>query len=615
MRAMKNAGLAFVLVLAASLPGACSTNSSKSSGSGGSGASTGTAGDGGGLDTCDNCLGNTYNPCDGPSEECAEQCSPGLGCTECVAGTTFCVGNDIHSCNDDGTPGSVVDTCDAAQGLLCSEGACKTRCEVAEDQPSNVGCEFWAVDLDQVDLFNDPASMPWGVALSNASDAEANITIEINEAAPGETPIIQVVEQLTVAPGALNQVVLPTREVDCGLMPNDYAAPGTCLSSRAFRITSSAPIVVYQFNVFENAFSNDASLLLPSNALGKVYRAINWSAGHPIDPFNMGILDRSYVTIVGVEEGTIVEVHPTWRVRGNGPIPATDPGGVIQVTLGPFDVLNLETDDAASLAEASMPGVADLTGTTIEASKPVAVFSGVESTSAPYHVDIPTYSGWNDESCCLDHLEEQLFPLEAIGTKFLITRSPVRSTGSYKEPDVLRFVGAAEVATVTTNLPAPLNSFTIAPGEIVDTWADTDIVVTATAPVLIGQLLVSQGYVEGALKGDPALTVLPPVEQYRSEYIILTPTSWIENWVVIAAEVTAEVTIDGAVPTSCILGDIVDLDGVDYQARRCPLAEGAHNLSGDSPFGIVAYGYGNAGSYAFAGGADVKAIYEPPPLR
>jgi hypothetical protein len=45
------------------------------------------------------------------------------------------------------------------------------------------------------------------------------------------------------------------------------------------------------------------------------------------------------------------------------------------------------------------------------------------------------------------------------------------------------------------------------------------------------------------------------------------------------------------------------------------VAQGVHRLTGDKPFGIIAYGYGNAGSYAFAGGADVKPVYEPPPLK
>ena len=86
-------------------------------------------------------------------------------------------------------------------------------------------------------------------------------------------------------------------------------------------------------------------------------------------------------------------------------------------------------------------------------------------------------------------------------------------------------------------------------------------------------------------------------------------------WVVIAAPEGATVTIADASPTGCIVASAGTLEGTTYEARRCPLDEGAHRLSGTEPFGIVAYGYGNAGSYAFAGGADVERIYEVPPLR
>ena len=54
--------------------------------------------------------------------------------------------------------------------------------------------------------------------------------------------------------------------------------------------------------------------------------------------------------------------------------------------------------------------------------------------------------------------------------------------------------------------------------------------------------------------------------------------------------------------------------GKTYESRRCSVPEGVHKLSGDKPYGVVAYGYGNAGSYAVAGGADVKPIYDPPPI-
>jgi hypothetical protein len=595
--------------------GACSATNDPA-GTAGSGASgTGNAGQGGGLG-CPRCDLDIHVDCDGNETSCGAEdltCDPTLGCVACAPGTTYCVGNEVHACTDQGTAeGPLVETCDVDAGLTCSDGVCKTACEIAEDQPSNVGCEFWAVDLDQQDALNDPANAPWGVALSNAGSGQANVTIEINEAPVGEPAQHTVVEQVSIDESSIVALALPTRELDCGTVPNDYASPGTCLSSRAFRITSSSPIIVYQFNVFENAYSNDASLLLPTNALGLQYRVIGWSAGHPVEvPLFEGMIDRSYVTVVGTAPDTKVTVKPSWRIRGNPPIAATPAGGEIVVTLNPFDVLNLETDDGTF--QDDIATIADLSGTFVYSDKPVAVFSGVESTAAPGSVDIPTYPGWEEgDSCCLDHLEEQLFPIESIGSKYVITRSPVRSTSSYREPDVIRFVGAAEAATVTTTLPAPFDSFTLQPGEVKTTWAQNNFTVVSDKPVQVGQLLISQEYVDGPFVGDPALTLFPPVDQYRTEYVILTPGSWTQSWVVISAEVGSTVTIDGATPAGCIVEPAGTVDDVTFESRRCPLQVGVHALTGDKPFGVTGYGYGSAGSYAFAGGADVEKIYVPP---
>ncbi len=488
-------------------------------------------------------------------------------------------------------------------------------CDDAADKPSNFGCEFWAVDMDQQDAFNDPASAPWGVAISSAAAGNTLVVIEINNAAPGEPLDLEVVMELNIGPDEVVPVELPTRELDCGAMPNDYGSPGTCLSSRAYRITSAAPIVVYQFNVFKNAFSNDASLLLPTPALGKYYRVLGWPAGHPI-PI-LGIIDRSAVTVVGTEENTQVTVVPSWRIRGNPPIPAAAPGEPIVVTLGPFDVLNLETDDG--IFQDDPKTIADLSGTVVYSDKPVAVFSGVESTAAPGGVvDIPTHPGWtDDDTCCLDHLEEQMFPGESLGVDYVITRSPIRSTGSYHEPDVIRFVGVAETTQVTTSLPAPFNNFSLQAGEVRTTWADKDFTATGTKPYMIAQLLISQEYVDGPYTGDPALTVFPPVDQYRDEYRILTPADdglwgWQSNYIVLSAEPDNVITIDDVVPNNCVVTAAGTVQGKTYESRRCPVAAGVHSMKGDTPFGVMAYGYGSAGSYAFPGGADVEQIYEPP---
>ena len=527
----------------------------------------------------------------------SDSATTGTGSSAGSSGTTVNPIFDVGAETDGETGGGEVITClDAA------------------NKPSNIGCEFWAVDMDQQDAFNDPASAPWGVAISPVAGGQTTVTIEINLAAPGEPLDLMIIEELNIGPDEVVPVELPTRELDCGAMPNDYNAPGTCLSSNAFRITSSSPVVVYQFNVFKNAFSNDASLLLPTPALGKNYRVLGWPAGHPIKLFD--IIDRSAVTIVGTEPETTVTVKPTWRIKGNPPIPAAGPGDEIVVKIGPFDVLNLETDDGTFQDNAKK--IADLTGTVVLSDKPVAVFSGVESTAAPGGVvEIPTYPGWDGEStCCLDHLEEQLFPVESIGREYVITRSPIRSSGDYHEPDVIRFVGVAENAAITTNLPAPYDKFNLQPGDVVTTWADADFVASGTKPYIIAQLLISQEYVDGAYTGDPALTVFPPVDQYRDEYRILTPDDqglwgWNKNYIVLSTPLANTITIDDVEP-DCVVSPAGAVDGVDYESRRCQVAAGVHAIKGDAPFGVIAYGYGSAGSYAFPGGADVEQIYEPP---
>jgi len=570
-----------------------------------------------GAPACGTCAGRSYTPCNadgspGAPVACEVTCVAGHGCVTCVPGQTVCVGNDVHRCGDDGRPlAASIESCDVANAMLCRQGACTPACRVAENQPSNVGCEFWAVDLDQQDALNDPASAPWGLALSNVGESPARVTVEINTAPVGQPVQLMTVIEVVVSPGSLRAVGLPPRELDCGARPNDYASPGTCLSSNAFRVRSTSPVIVYQFNTFANSFSNDASLLLPATSLGRHYRALGWPAGHPVAVLGP-IVDRAYVTIVGVRPNTRVTVRPTWRIRGNPPVMATGPGGEIVATLGPFDVLNLETDNAT--LQEDLRTATDLSGTSIVATEPVSVFSGVESASAPGGViDLPTPPGWESgQNCCLDHLEEQMFPLESIGTRYVIPRSPVRSTTGYREPDILRFVGAAEPATVTTNLPAPFDSFTLRPGEVRTTWTRDNAVVSSDRPVIVGQILVSNQHVDGQYLGDPSLTVFPPVDQFRSDYIILTPGSWTQSWGVVVAEPGAPVTLDGASPTNCITEPAGTLAGVAYETRRCPLSVGVHRLAGERPFGVVVYGYGSAGSYAFVGGADVRRIYDPP---
>ena len=128
------------------------------------------------------------------------------------------------------------------------------------------------------------------------------------------------------------------------------------------------------------------------------------------------------------------------------------------------------------------------------------------------------------------------------------------------------------------------------------------------------QLLTSNQYADqGMGEGDPSLTTFTPVEQYRNDYIFLAPSGWDQSWVVISVEAGTTVTADGAAPNGCVVEPSGSVGGTTYESQRCKLQPGAHRIEAGKPFGIVAYGYGPAGSYTVEGGAAVKHIYSPPP--
>lgn len=591
---------------------------------------TGFSGDGDGDNTssgesdgqeCGYCEGTLFYPCEGDPIDCFDfdEVCTNQGCLPCAPGQNTCQGNDVYTCDDNGEPGELVEECDSGAGEVCSEGSCANACSVADDTPSNIGCEFWAVDLPNTRGLDDASKEPWGVVLANAGQTPADVIIERNIAGLGEPDNLVVLEQTNVPPGLLKTVQLPRAEIT-GWTPATMEPPGptgTAKTNNAFRITATAPIVVYQFNTFTNDFSNDASLLLPTSGLGNIHRVIGYSTANPIDLIPIaGIPDRSSVAVIGTQDGTSVTIRPGTTTKSDMiSIPIGQPGVPIELQLNQWEIINISSD--------GIPG--DMTGTVVESDKPVAVFSSGERAIAPSYAgdDFPTPPNWdpqNGDLCCTDHIEEQVFPATSLGAAFVITHSPERSNGGWVEPDILRFMAVAEPATVTTNLAPPHDSFTLQPGEMHEAWSQGDTIVESTTPIMVAQILVSQTYTVAYI-GDPALTYFPTVEQYRERYVFLTPPTWTQNYFVLSTPYefggdgpsVGNFTLDGgALPVECTQDVAGMLGGVEYWSITCPVDEGAHLIEGDTDFGLTAYGYGPAGSYAYTGGADVKPIYDVP---
>src|ERR1019366_5213069 len=180
---------------------------------------------------------------------------------------------------------TTMETCDTMTGNACRGGDCVNLCEQADSDHSNIGCEYWPVDLDNADISPslNAAAQQYAVVVSNPQpDVPAIVTVEQDDAAPGSPPDVRMVGSATIAPPNPQWFFLGPREVDGSADGTFNTGTGTALTRHAFRLSTTVPIVAYQFNPFQNVnvFSNDASQLLPTSALsgsgGSSYVVAGW---------------------------------------------------------------------------------------------------------------------------------------------------------------------------------------------------------------------------------------------------------------------------------------------------------------------------------------------------
>lgn len=495
-------------------------------------------------------------------EDCAASqrvCVEGQGCLACRPGELRCTEDSlgVERCNAQGSGWMPKRDCNTAAGEACRRGQCVVLCQDDSVAQSYFGCEYYGVDLDNIVETGgrSAASQQYAIVVSNP-DPVLTVRVEVhrNNAPPGQPASLERIASAVIPPRDLEVFSLPAREVDCSTVAGLNDGTGTCLSSRAYRVTANFPVIAYQFNPLENVgvFSNDASLLLPTNSLQGSYRVLGypqqWS--RTMDPDTNGRDEiRSFMTIVGTAASTRVRIEATADIIPGGPIMQRVPRGTpIEITLSPFDVLNLET--GAFLA--------DFTGSLVTADRPVALFSGTECS------DVPFWRTFSDRQAACDHIEEQNFPLEAAGQAYVLSRSPTRSrallqagarVAEVNEPEWFRVLNASSrPVRVTTTLPedianptGPTVTFDLDEGEFRDIRALADFQLRGDGPVLVGQFMGSQsttGIPNTLPGGDPALLMVPPLNQWRTDYVFLTPNKYAFDFVQIVARPDVDVFLD-----------------------------------------------------------------------
>jgi IgGFc binding protein len=622
-----------------------------------------------GTSRCDQVLEHCVTGASGPSWQTVDDCpSRGLlcsktlaACATCEPNQLSCSGQTVMSCDSTGSFLTAENTCDQTKQLVCREGACVNLCDDAAQRQSNVGCEYYAVDLDnaKIDDTLNAAAQQFAIVVSNPeTDVSTEVTIEQDDSDPGAENAPTTVATATIAPFSLRVFKLGPREVD-GSPPGEFnTGTNTALTRHAYRIHSTFPVVAYQFNPLDNVnvFSNDASLLKPTEALTQptdsvspAYVVLGWPQTianssdpdtnfSPQNPVNL----RAFLTLVGTQSNTHIHLDSTTRILGDGNrIPPTAQGGSLDFDLGAYDVLNLETDDFN----------ADFTGSLVSANAPLVVFSGSEASDAPF------FDKLSSRKCCADHLEEQLDPIRTSGQNFVASVSPNRTEalmnagapiGVAQQNEYFRVIATTnDGARITTTLTGQYKSFELPTrGSFVTIASDHHFTLQSDSPVMLSSVSPSQqdaNVPSGFPGGDPSLVIVPPIEQFRTSYVLLTPDKYVFDFIRIIAPRATSVLLDSQ-PVDQIDGcHASDADGITDQAARqaigpspfvvysCQLSfptidpnqqapnnlspglqnDGVHRVEANDKVGVVVDGFDSFVSYAYAGGTELETLIVP----
>jgi hypothetical protein len=338
----------------------------------------------------------------------------------------------------------VADTC----AWIVTAPAVKTESPCAQNGVSTRGTDFWT-------------AFPFNGG-SDAKTLRVYISAIEESIVRIERPEIGRTDQITVPAGTVDHV-----DVEAAI---EQQTPET-VQRKSVHITSDKPVSVYTASLMLR--HSDATMVLPVHALGR---------RHVVAGYNFQDPDEHFV-VVATEDGTDVTIAPFSLTSTQRP-----PGQ-------PFAV-RLERGETYSV-RSGITGVAGgLTGSTVDATKPVAVLSGART-------------GWIPENT-LDNFGylnvhyDQVPPSELLGVEYAVV--PFRSR---RGGDTYKVVASADSTDVTIGSSAPIRL--ARRGDHWEFVADAPVIITATQPVLLAQFANSALWDdENNEYGDASMVLLPP---------------------------------------------------------------------------------------------------------
>jgi hypothetical protein len=409
------------------------------------------------------------------------------------SGSVTCDGLLLRACND-GVPGEQKGDC-MSEGA-CSGGRCMSApCLAAErDQTSFAGCLFYTAEVDNV-------------------ASEDALTTSLLVTNPGLEPAVAVLQQ----PGS-DGTWVPIAEAPIAvgksarlLVPGGHEAVRSgLLAAAALRVWSNQPVTVAQIqsdDTGETARSSGGTMLLPVHVLGSHYLVMTYpQAGTAaVAATAGGAGGAGRMIIVGTQARTGVTIRSSTSDVVGGPV-APDAGA--ELMIGDGDVLQAWTDRDG----------ADLSGTEIVTTHPVAVFSGNITT---------TYGKTAAGIHSPDMAHEQLPPVYIWSRKYVAAALPPQAgvcdpllgpPGASIWRLLAAYPGTRVEFTGPAGTPPVHGPVTLAAGEVLEVITTGDFVVTASDALLMTQGIDCEPSLSLAISADRLLedvtfAVLPSFDQ------------------------------------------------------------------------------------------------------
>jgi hypothetical protein len=506
----------------------------------------------------------------------------------CEPGETRCADAEtIEECAGSGLSWKPGETCGEHQS--CIDGACIGPCEKAEQNPSSVGCDFVAIRM-----------------LSFVSDIGGDALI-VGNTDPSETAVVQ----LSFAPNNSHKLepigdpvqVLPGESHTFQLDNEALKFYSAVRIGGVYRVKSDIPIAAYLHSTLDNKASNDSSLLLPLHTLRKDHVVASYPGFADAATPDTKNGRPSYFNVIAVEDDTTVSWTARRDTYGDGlSVPKVAAGATDSVPLNALDVLQVGSSSTTNLDFKTH----DVSGTLVSADKPIVVMGASNCAFVPF-----------EKGYC-NHLQEQMFPLDYWGKRYVGAHSPLRAG----EKHYWRVYAGRDGVTITFD-PSSLGQppiILLKRGDFAEFEVDNgaSFVMLADGPFLPVQYLAGAG--ESGAIGDPSMYQMVPVEQWLKRYVFVTGVGYDLNYAqVIRKFGGADVTINGEVVTGYYLLNAVGEDN-KFEVADVLLAEGdtAHSYLAESAddFSVNIIGYNvstdqGQSAYAYPGGMALKPINPP----